>query len=119
MSAPDPGFWADIAKWLWGLLIPAWLWMWKKQDDRLGKVEDAKASASDVTQLRDAVHSLRNNMVTREDFKGHENSDRADRAERRETEISLFTKMDELKDSMNNKFDAIRELIMRLPHDRR
>ena len=110
--ADDPSFWLKVANWLWGLLVPATWWMWKKQDDRLGKLEDAKASSADMIELKAAIHSMRANMVTSEQLAKHEESDRADRAERRDTEISLFNKVDELKDSINQRFDTIRDLIM-------
>ena len=109
----DPSFWKEAAKYLWGLLVPAGWWIFKKQDDRLTRVEEQKAHAADVKELKDAIHSLRNRMVTKEDFARHEADDKADRAERREAEISLFNKVDELKDSVNNKFDAIKDLLLR------
>ena len=113
MTPPeDPSFWMKLANYLWGLLVPAGWWMWKKQDDRLGKLEEAKASSADMIELKAAIHSMRANMVTSEQLKAHEESDRADRAERRDTEISLFNKVDELKDSINQRFDTIRDLIM-------
>ena len=112
MTPPDdPSFWLKVANWLWGLLVPAAWWMWKKQDDRLGKLEEAKASSADMLELTEAIHSLRNKMVTSEQLNKHEESDRADRKERRETELALFDKVDELKDSLNHRFDAIRDLI--------
>ena len=114
MSAPDPGFWADIAKWLWGLLVPAGWWMWKKQDDRIEKLENARAYAVDVKELKEAVQSVKDKMVTSDQLAAHEASDRDDRAERRETEISLFNKVDELKDSMSQRLDALKDLIMRI-----
>ena len=112
MTPPDdPSSWMKFANWLWGLLVPAGWWMWDKQDKRLGKLEEAKASSADMIELKAAIHSMRSTMVTSEQLAKHEESDRADRAERRDTEISLFNKVDELKDSINQRFDTIRDLI--------
>lgn len=37
MSAPDPTFWQDAAKWLAGLLVLPITYVWKKTNDALPK----------------------------------------------------------------------------------
>ena len=100
--------WKELAKWLWGLLLPALWWMWNKQDKRI----DEKAGASDVKEIKASLHELRNRVVTKEAFDAHEARDQKDRDERRETEIKLFDKIDGLKDDVNGKFDQIRDLLI-------
>lgn len=115
MSTEDPGFWKDLAKHLWALLVPLGWWIWNKQDKRIEKVEndmDAQASQKSVDELGEGLHSLRNRVVTREDFKAHEERDERDRVERREAENKLFEKVDDLKDDMTGRFDSLKDLII-------
>jgi hypothetical protein len=100
--------WKELAKWLWGLLVPAAWWMWNKQDKRL----DGKAEAADVKEMKESLHSLRNKVVTKDDFAAHEARDQKDRDERRETEIKLFDKIDRMKDDFSGKLDGIKDLLI-------
>lgn len=111
----DPGFWKEATKHLWALLIPVVAYVWNKQDKRIEKVEkdmDAQASQKSVDELSESMHSLRNKVVTREDFRAHEERDQRDRDERREAEVKLFDKIDTMKDDMTGRFDGLKDLIL-------
>lgn len=42
--------WQDIAKWLWGLLVPAGWWIFNKQDKRIDAVEASLKEKTDVSE---------------------------------------------------------------------
>lgn len=50
--------WQAIAKWLWGLLVPAIWWMWNKQDARLTKIEDSMYTKSSALERHTAINDL-------------------------------------------------------------
>ncbi len=43
--------WHEIAKYLWGLLVPAGWWIFNKQDKRLDAMELALKDKADVAEL--------------------------------------------------------------------
>lgn len=111
----DPGFWKEAAGWSWGLLVPLGWYVLSTRDKRIEKVEETlkdRASSEAVKELSSAIHSLRGRMITREDFREHEVRDDRDRTERREQEILLFEKVDDLKDDINTKFNVLKDLII-------
>lgn len=76
--------WHEIAKYLWGLLVPAGWWMWNTQDKRMAALEATMKEKADKAEL--------------------------DR--QRDNISNIFEKIDGLKDSMNDKFDSITRLIL-------
>ncbi len=111
----DPSIWKQVANWLWGLLIPLGWYAVNQRDRKIEKLEiemDQRASQKSVDELKDSIHGMRNRMITREDFKDHEVRDDKDRTERREQEVLLFEKVDDLKDDINTKFNALKDLII-------
>lgn len=111
----DPSFWKDAAKFLWLLLVPLVRHFWIKHEERLEKLENgmsAQASQKSVDELGEAVHSLRNRVVSKEDFKAHEERDLQDRNERRQAEAKIFDKIDDIRDDMTGRFDNLKDLIL-------
>lgn len=108
--------WMEAAKWIvTALVIPLLAVIWSMLNGRISKTEirmESLATQKSVDEVAESLHSLRNKVVSREDFRAHEERDNNDRKERRETEITLFAKIDDLKDSVNDKFDAIRDLLL-------
>lgn len=114
----DPGFWKDASKFLWLLLVPLASYIWNKHEERIAKLEttlDAQASQKSVDDLGESLHNLRNKVVTREDFRAHEERDQKDRDERREAESKIFDKIDAMKDDMTGRFDNLKDLILQRP----
>jgi hypothetical protein len=107
--------WKEIAKYGWSLLLPLLVWLWKKQDARIDKQDErmeSLASQKSVDEMAESLHSLRNKVVSREDFRAHEDRDQRDREERRDTEVKLFDKIDQFKDDVNEKFDTLKDLLL-------
>lgn len=51
--------WQDIAKWLWGVLVPVGAWAWNKQDKRLDKIEENMVSRAALAERKaDVDHTL-------------------------------------------------------------
>lgn len=107
--------WKGLAQWLWIAVSGLAWWVWKKQDRRIDRNEermDAKADVSDMAEIKEGLHSLRNKVVTREDFRTHEERDDNERKERREDIKELFGRIDGIKDDIGIRFDAIRDLLI-------
>lgn len=53
--------WHEIAKWLWGLLVPAGWWIFNRQDKRMDLLEasmEKKADKAELDRQRDNVGTL-------------------------------------------------------------
>lgn len=53
--------WHEIAKYLWGLLVPAGWWIFNKQDKRMDALEAAmqtKANQTEMDRQRDHVEKI-------------------------------------------------------------
>tara|TARA_R110000868_G_scaffold218849_1_gene469665 strand:+ start:5881 stop:6222 length:342 start_codon:yes stop_codon:yes gene_type:complete len=51
----DISSWKELAKYLWGLLVPAGWWMWNKQDKRIDKVEATMYTQENAKERRESV----------------------------------------------------------------
>lgn len=43
--------WEDVAKWAWGLLVPAGWWIFNRQDKRMDILESAMKDKADKVEL--------------------------------------------------------------------
>lgn len=61
MDAHDPGLWEQVAKYLWGILVPAGWWIFNKQDKRMDSLEEAmktKADNAEMDRQRDHIEKI-------------------------------------------------------------
>lgn len=79
--------WQDIARWLWGVLVPVGAWAWNKQDKRLDKIEER--------------------MVSREALQERKHEVDAQLEARRQGEIALHTKIESHSEQDRETFNAI------------
>lgn len=53
--------WEDVAKWAWGLLVPAGWWIFNRQDKRMDNIEGAmkdKADKAELERQRDNISKI-------------------------------------------------------------
>lgn len=87
----DPSFVGQVLAWISGgiALIGAWLWA-----NTMGRIS-----------------SLEKSKVEREEFDKYVTRADKGRDEMRETQITLFNKVDDLRDHVDRKFEKIADLI--------
>lgn len=84
MAAPDPesqSFLSQVLAWVAAGIAAVGAWLWSNTMGRIQKLE--------------------NDKVSREEFNNYTSRADKDRDERRQTEIKLFDKLDQLKDLIN------------------
>lgn len=91
MSTPTEGFLDQIITWIVGAISFVAIWVWTTTMGRISRLEEGKVSMKafeEYTQRADK-----------------------DRDERRETELTLFNKVDDLRNHIDVKIDRIADLI--------
>ena len=99
----DDALWKDIAKYLWGILIPIGVWVFNKQDKRIEAVEGhmyKKEDAKERTVMVDEIlESRRQDVIAL-----HAKIDA--RAEK------LDDKIDNLQHNMHSGFNEIKNILL-------
>jgi len=93
MPAPtdDTSFLSQVVAWVAAAIAGLAAWLWTTTMSRITKLEEGKVNQKTFDEY-----------VARAD---------KDRGERRETELSLFRKMDNMRDHVDERFDRLAELI--------
>jgi len=92
MAAPeDTTFLSQVLAWVAAGIAAVGAWLWTTTMGRIAKLEEGKVNQKTFDEY-----------VARAD---------KDRGERRETELSLFRKMDNMRDHVDERFDKLAELI--------
>lgn len=93
MAAPtdETSFLSQVLAWIAAAIAAVGAWLWTTTMGRIAKLEEGKVNQKTFDEY-----------VARAD---------RDRAERRETEISLFEKVDDLHRHFDSKMDKLADLI--------
>lgn len=54
----DPGLWKQIATYLWGLLIPAGVYIWNRQEKRIDHLEGVMHTKEEANERKEYVDHL-------------------------------------------------------------
>lgn len=94
----------EAVKYLWGLLVPAGLYIWNNQDKRIKNVEDKMYTKEDAKERREAVdetlEARRQDVIALHEKIDHRAS-------------KLDDKMDKLVHDMHTGFSEIKNLLIR------
>lgn len=85
--------WRQVAQYLWGLLVPAGIWAWKKQDARLDKLEE--------------------NSVKKDEFKERLTAVDKVLEDRRDDVRDLYKEMGELRKDVSRGFSDLKDLLLK------
>lgn len=100
----DPGLWKELAKYLWGVLVPVGAYIWNKQDKRLDKVEEKMFTQEEARERRknieDVLEARRQDVIAL-----HAKIDA--RAEK------LDDKIETLQQSMHAGFSDLKDILLR------
>lgn len=100
MTPPDePGFWQQIANWLWLAILPLLRWIWTRAE-------------KDMQETRDDLHKLRGTAVSRTEWDRRNESVDKLLEDRRKGEGEIHGRIDNLKDAMNEGFRETQRLIL-------
>jgi hypothetical protein len=97
MTEPDPGVWRALLDHLWAPVVALVTWLAK------GRIEKAEAKLETAVQ--------------RSEFDAFKTASIKDRDERRETELALFKRVDDLRTHVDAKFDALTTIILNTRKD--
>lgn len=96
--------WQEVAKYLWGLLVPIGIWAWNKQDGRLNKLEENTVTRAEAQERREVVdvqlEARRQDVIAL-------HAKVEDKVER------LNDKLDGVSRDMHTGFDSIKDILLR------
>ena len=85
----DPGIWKEVAKYLWGVLVPVGAYLWNKQDKRLDRIEEKMFTQEEAKERRKNIEDVLE--------------------ARRQDVIALHSKIDARAEKLDDKIEALQQ----------